>query len=215
MYKPANSKLVTELNKWCTDVLHDVQRDIKSYFTFDIRLIGSGEKRLVLQNGNGTFDLDYNLIIKKDKQDMINNPEQIKKIFIDSFNNVLQRYIKNFQKFDERSVKNSTSVITVNLKNNNEVDFSFDVAILVECDNGFTYRLIYDKKSHRYIWNEIRGSKDYYQIFAQIKNNGQFAQFKSRYIELKNMHLQQNDDRKSFSVFLETLNEFKVNYGQN
>lgn len=209
MYKPANSKQVSELNKWCTDVLHDVQRDIKSYFTFDIRLIGSGEKRLVLQNGNGSFDLDYNLIIKKDKQDMINNPEQIKKIFIASFNNILKRYIKNFQKFDERSVKNSTSVITVNLKNNNDVDFSFDVAILVECDNGFTYRLIYDKKSQRYIWNEIRGSKDYYQRFAQIKNNGQFAQFKSRYIELKNMHLQRNDDRKSFSVFLETLNEFR------
>lgn len=30
MYKQANSKLVSELNKWCTDVLHDVQRDIKS-----------------------------------------------------------------------------------------------------------------------------------------------------------------------------------------
>ena len=209
MYKQANSKLVSELNKWCTDVLHDVQRDIKSYFTFDIRLIGSGEKRLVLQNGNGTFDLDYNLIIKKDKQDMINNPEQIKNIFIDSFNNVLQGYINNFQKFDKRSVKNSTSVITVNLENNNKVVFSFDVAILVECDNGFTYRLIYDKKSHRYIWNVIRGSKDYYHRFAQIKNNGQFTQFKSRYIELKNMHLQRNDDRKSFSVFLETLNEFR------
>ena len=35
-----------------------------------------------------------------------------------------------------------------------------------------------------------------------------FPQFKERYLELKNMHLRQQDDVKSFSIFLETLNEF-------
>ena len=32
--------------------------------------------------------------------------------------------------------------------------------------------------------------------------------FKDRYLELKNMHLVRGDDVKSFSIFLETLNEF-------
>lgn len=64
-------KETTELNKWCLSIIHNVQRLLKDYFTFDIRLIGSGEKRLVTQNENECFDLDYNLIIQRDKQDLI------------------------------------------------------------------------------------------------------------------------------------------------
>ncbi len=209
MYVAANQKQVTELNKWCLQILHDVQQDVKPYFTFDIRLIGSGEKKLVLKNGQGVFDLDYNIIIKRDKQEIINNPEQIKKIFIGSFNRILKNYVNGFLKFDERNVQNSTSVITIILENKNHLAFSFDVAILFDCDNGYTYRLVYDKRSQRYIWNQIKGSKDYYYKYERIKANGQFPQFKDRYIELKNMHLKRNNNRKSFSIFLETLNEFR------
>ena len=81
-YTYAKQRDVTELNKWCLDIIHNVQRDLKEYFTFDIRLVGSGEKRLVTMDSNGLFDLDYNLIIQRDKQDLINNPKTIKNLFL-------------------------------------------------------------------------------------------------------------------------------------
>ena len=46
-YRYPPQREVTKLNKWCLDIIHEVQYDLKDYFTFDIKLIGSGEKRLV------------------------------------------------------------------------------------------------------------------------------------------------------------------------
>lgn len=207
-YRFVAQKIVTVADEWCRNVLFDVQDYVRDYFTFDIRLIGSGEKRLVTQNGNGPFDLDYNLLLQKDKKDLIGNPQQIKNIFISAFKFVLkQRGINNY------STKDSSSVITVNkLDINNCVKFSFDVAIIVECDDEFFYRLTNDKNGNinRYIWNRIPNSKNYFFKFKKIKEYGYWADFKERYLTLKNMHLSRNDGIKSFSIFLETLNEFAV-----
>ena len=49
MYKFANPKKVKLLTKWCEEILHSVQNVVRDYFTFDIRLIGSGDKKLVTQ----------------------------------------------------------------------------------------------------------------------------------------------------------------------
>ena len=77
-YRFADSDGVKELNMWCRTILHEVQKEVKNYFTFDFRLIGSGDKRLVTQNSENAFDLDYNVILQKDKQGRIDDPTQIK-----------------------------------------------------------------------------------------------------------------------------------------
>ena len=87
-YKFAKQKEVKELEIWCMDILHAVQEEIRDYFTFDIRLIGSGDKRLVTQNSDESFDLDYNIILQRDKKGLLNNPKQIKDIFVSKFNKV-------------------------------------------------------------------------------------------------------------------------------
>ena len=48
-YRFANQSEVKELETWCMEILHTVQDEVREYFTFDIRLIGSGDKRLVTQ----------------------------------------------------------------------------------------------------------------------------------------------------------------------
>ena len=81
-YKFAKQSEVKELESWCMDILHAVQEEVRDYFTFDIRLIGSGDKRLVTQNSDESFDLDYNIILQRDKKGLLNNPKQIKDIFV-------------------------------------------------------------------------------------------------------------------------------------
>ena len=203
-YKYAIQKDVTKLNLWCLDVIHDVQKIVKDYFTFDIRLIGSGEKRLVTQDENGVFDLDYDLIIQRDKKELLNNPKAIKQVFINAFNDAMRRRISNYN-----HVYDSTSVIRSNILLNNEISFSFDVALLVKADNDSYYRIINDKGTGNYIWNQVRGSKNYLERFQIIKQQGHWEDFKERYLYLKNFHYNRGDKVKSFSIFLETLNEFE------
>lgn len=89
MYKYVSKEERTSLAKACEDIILIVQKSVKEYFTFEYRLIGSGEKRLITQNGvGGTFDLDYNFILKKDKQELSSYPEKIKNIFLNAFNEV-------------------------------------------------------------------------------------------------------------------------------
>ena len=201
-YKYAEQRAVTDLNKWCMNILHDVQKEVSDYFTFDIRLIGSGDKRLVTQNAEESFDLDYNIILQKDKKGLLDNPKQIKDIFIARFNKVLNRYIDNCY-----HTSDSTSVITIKNIQKGELLFSFDVAIIVEGNDGYFYRLTNDKNFNRYIWNRVKNSAEYFEKFQRIKEEGLWLKFKNRYLELKNWHLSRQDGVKSFSIFLETLNE--------
>lgn len=194
---------VKQLDCWCRSVLLDVQSEVKEYFTFDFRLIGSGERRLVTQNSKEAFDLDYNVILQKDKKGLLDNPKKIKDIFVDGFNKILSGQVEGYS-----HVCDSTSVVTIKIIHNNTINFSFDVAIVIEADDGYFYKLIHDKNSDRYIWNRIQNSKNYLARFKEIKKQGHWLDFKNRYLELKNMHLNNGDKIKSFSVFLETLNEF-------
>ena len=173
-YRFANQSEVKELESWCMEILHAVQEEVREYFTFDIRLIGSGDKRLVTQNSNDSFDLDYNIILQKDKKGLLDNPKQIKDIFVARFNKVLKSRVTNYT-----PASDSTSVITAKLVRDNGLEFSFDVAIIVEGDDGYFYRLMHDKRTNRYIWNQVKQSADYFERFKGVKEMGYLLDFKS------------------------------------
>jgi len=202
-YDFINQKLVTACSKICREIFTEVQSEIRDYFTFDIRLIGSGDKRLVTQNGNEPFDLDYNLILQKDKKGLIGNPKQIKEIFIARFNRALENSGLDFM-----HASNSTSVITVKMKDRGKVVFVFDVAIIFEDNEGMFHRLMHDKDNNRYLWNTVPSSRDYLDKYQAVKEAGYFDEFKERYKDLKNKYLSNPEKRKSFSVFLEALNAY-------
>jgi hypothetical protein len=202
MYKYVSKEERDSRAKACEDIILNVQKSVKEYFTFEYRLIGSGEKRLITRNGeSGPFDLDYNFILKKDKQELSSYPEKIKNIFINAFNEVNPELSFKY-------ASNSTSVITSKLVLGGKLEFSFDVAIMIEGNNGNLYKLIYEKTSGRYLWNEVRKTKNYSAKFKRIKDEGYWEDFKVRYLHNKNLHLTRNEEIPSFSVFLETLNEY-------
>lgn len=204
MYKFALQKDVKEASRFCEKILKQMQIQLKEYFTFQFELIGSGGKKLVTQNENDPFDLDYNIIIQKDKQNLIDNPKKIRQLFIDKFNNLLVNEICGY-----KYASNSTSVIKLKKIKYGTLMFSWDCAIMIESDNGFIYKLIYNKSQNIYIRNMVKKSKDYKYRLQFIKQNNLWIDFKKRYLFLKNLHLKNNDNVPSFSIFLETLNEFE------
>lgn len=65
-----------EIREVCEQIIKSIQSSwLKEYFTFQFNLIGSGGVKLVTRNGSdGEYDLDYNLIIQKDKKNLFSNP---------------------------------------------------------------------------------------------------------------------------------------------
>lgn len=202
MYEYVSKEERQKLAQASEAIMKEVQKQVADYFTFEFRLIGSGERRLITRDGkNGPFDLDYNIIIQKDKKDLISHPDKIKEIFIKAFN--LSSTKHNF-----KHASDSTSVITLKSVTNNVLHYTIDVAIMMQGNNGNFLKIIFDKPTNRYIWNEIPRTKDYMLRFKHLKTHNLFEKFKNRYLEKKNLHLSRNDDIKSFSIFLETLNTF-------
>lgn len=207
-YYIEDKEIRSELRIACEEIILNVQKSfLRDYFTFEFKLIGSGETRLITQNGNtGEFDLDYNFILQKDKQGLISNPRRIKELFIEAFNDVNPN-------LGFKPANNSKSVITSRLVRNNRLFFSFDVAILCEGNNGNYYKIIYDKPTGRYLWNEVKSSRGYQDKLTALKRYGKWSEIKDNYLKKKNQYLCTNSGKSSFSILLETLNELCDRYG--
>lgn len=207
-YHFAKKADVTETNKWCVEILNEVQTIVKDYFTFSYELIGSGGNRLVTYNDGNPFDLDYNIIIQKDKHSLHDKPAIIKEKFIEAFKAVFSKTITGFNADEYFKINNSTSVITIKYISYGSLEFSFDVAIMQENENGYLEKIIFDKKYNRYIWNQVKDSKDLNDKVLLVKQRLGWNAVRERYLELKNDSLSNNDETKSFSIFIQVINEF-------
>lgn len=197
---------LAELKRACECIIKRVQKsELRNYFTFQFNLIGSGKYNLITQNGDGEYDLDYNFILQKDKKDLFSNPERIKELFINAFNEVNPDL--GFE-----PTENSTSVITSKLIYENRLRFSFDVAILCEGYNGNYLKIVFNKLTGQYYWNEIKSSKNYQTKIEALKAQNAWGEARKIYIDKKNRYLSQQNNRSSFSILLETLNELCSKY---
>lgn len=88
------------------------------------------------------------------------------------------------------------------------LEFSFDVAIMQENENGYLEKIIFDKKYNRYIWNQVKDSKDLNDKVLLVKQRLGWNAVRERYLKLKNDSLSNNDETKSFSIFIQVINEF-------
>lgn len=200
-----NNNEKKKLRKNVENIILYVQKDVKEYFTFEFKLIGSGYSDLITVNEeNDYFDLDYNIIIKKDKQNLYNNPKKIKELFLNSFNKYNSNYGFNF-------ANNSKSVITSKKIKNDSIIFSFDVALMIEENDGCLYKIVFDKKNNRYIWNKVKDSNEYYYKLLVLKQDGHFNEIKKIYLDKKNKYY----NKSSFSLLLEVINELWTKYGQD
>ena len=191
-----------ELRQACEVIIKNVQRSrLRDYFTFQFNLIGSGSNNLIMKNGaNGEYDLDYNFILQKDKKGLANNPKVIKELFIEAFNEVNPD-------LGFKPAENSTSVITSKLVYGGKLQFSFDVAIMCEGNNGNYLKIMFNRKTGQYYWNEVPKSRNYQKKISEIKDVGKWNYLRETYRRLKNHYLSRHEDVASFSVLVQALNE--------
>ena len=143
-YRNVCAKILTKVR----DLLKN-EKNIVAQFT----LIGSGARNMVTRNGNGPFDLDYNLEIIKApdlyRRDLCKLKDTVR-VYLDK--------ASSLKCFSES--QNSTVALTalLNFKDEPQVKFSFDVAIVARNSKGTLCRLVYNKHyglQGQYIWNEV------------------------------------------------------------
>lgn len=187
-----------------------MEESIVTQFT----LIGSGAKNMITRNGDGPFDLDYNLEIIKAPSFYWNDLQHLKNIV----RITLDRAAKSFH-FSESQDSTSCLTALLHFKDETAVDFHFDVAITAKNSDGTLCRLIHNKNAwglgfDQYVWNEVPNSHDVSEKVAQIKSSGSWLEVRDRYIHLKNLYLScpRDKDHPSFVVYIEAVNQIYNQY---
>lgn len=178
-------------------------RGISAQFT----LVGSGARNMITRNGDGPYDLDYNLLVVK-ADDEYRDPRLLK----DTIRNALNKAVGG--KFFS-DAQDSTSCLTALLHFNDtpNVEFSFDVAIIAKNRNGNYMRLIHNKLWSQYTWNEVPHSHQVTDRANELKNAGLWKKVRDRYLDKKNMYLSRQDhNHPSFVVYVEAVNEVYNRY---
>ena len=178
-------------------------KGISAQFT----LVGSGARNMITRNGDGPYDLDYNLLVVK-ADDEYRDPRLLK----DTIRNALNKAVGG--KFFS-DAQDSTSCLTalLHFKDTPNVEFSFDVAITTKNKNGNYMRLIHNKNVYalgldQYTWNEVPNSHQVKDKADELKKAGLWEKVRDRYLDKKNMYLSRQDhNHPSFLVYVEAVNE--------
>lgn len=203
MYKQVPERQVTHYRSLCQGFLDKLRENLKKEYGIRIQivLVGSGARNMVAKNGNGSFDLDYNLVLLSIPQEYVGSPEKLKSLIRRELDKLVPR---NFS-----HGKDSTSAITYILHSPDmkRVEFKVDVALVLIGKNCYS-KLVHDKKTGRYIWNKIRKSADLDPKLDAIKAAGCIDDVSNIYYQKKNTYLRcQNTDHPSFVVYIEAVNE--------
>lgn len=176
-------------------------------------LVGSGAKNMVTRNGDGPYDLDYNLLIMKAEERYWNDLRLLKETVRNALNRAERREFFS-------DVQDSTSCLTAILcfEKSPDIKFKFDVAITTKNKNGNYMRLIHNKNVYtlgwdQYTWNEVPNSYQVKDKADEIKEAVLWQEVRDKYLEKKNMYLSRQDrNHPSFVVYVEAVNEVYNRY---
>ena len=162
---------------------------------------------MITRNGDGPYDLDYNLLVMK-----ADNEYRDPRLLKDTIRNALNKAVGG--KFFS-DTQDSTSCLTalLHFKDTPNVEFSFDVAIIKKNPNGNYMRLVHNKPWNQYTWNEVPRSHQVKDKADELKEAGLWQEVRDRYLEKKNMYLSWQDrNHPSFVVYVEAVNEVYNRY---
>lgn len=197
MYEYVNDAAVKPFRQYLTSKFEEVRNllydeGINSQFI----LVGSGKRKMITRDGNGPFDLDYNVKIINISDYYWKNPDVLKQKVMNVFNRVFRISVMS-------PAKNSTSVITSVMRDGIN-QFSVDLAIVTLDKKGYCQRLQCDKNylTPHYVWNTIPDSKDLKKKEQFIIENGKWQEVRVRYLKFKNMRSQH-----SFCCYMQAVHE--------
>ncbi len=200
-------KFVSKMRSLCGDIMQDLCHILKEDYDIGATfyLVGSGKRKLIMQNNNEPVDLDYNLEIIRCED--FEDCRYIKECVRKAFNEVLN--LNDLSDCNDSTVPLTTELIW--FTNGNSTKFKMDVCITVRDEDDNYYRLVHEKTGFvlhdRYFWNIAPNSKRINEKVDYIKKRGKWILVRQQYEKIKNMYLVRNDyNHPSFICYVEAVN---------
>ena len=207
MYRFVDKARYNSYRLVCEEVLQKVYHRMKKRYklTAFIYPIGSGKYHLVTQDGNGPFDLDYNVEFHKLPLELQRDPRKLKDEFRLLFDRFGQQYFL--------PGRDSTSSIKFLSRANNNAGrnrFSVDIGLIRHHDVGLpNSRLIHDKAKGMFSWEESLSQGKVRAKIKAIRAVGKWQTLREKYLDRKNLYLsRQDEDHPSYVVLTEVVNEY-------
>lgn len=206
-FRYVSKEQAKELKKELRNLIHDVQNEVREYFTFQYRLIGSASRDMITYDAksNKGFDFDVNFYVNDDEERFA--PEEIRQIFFEAIRKISIHY--GYSKFE-----NSTRVITIKQVNYfwPRIEYSCDFAIVYDCPDGRQQYIRYNKNRNTYTWEyQSNGYPLLEEKMKWIKQKGLWKRLEDYYIEKKNHNEIAN--KKSRAIFAEAVHEICMKNG--
>ena len=185
-------------------LIHLVQDEVRSDFTFSYRFIGSAARNMITcdKTKNIGFDFDVNLYVN-DTGEL--SAQKIRQKLMRAFN----KYGKEY-KYESAEDRKPVFTIKVVDHRNSKILHSCDVAIVKYYINKYGEErqkyIFFDNKQNKYKWQkQLRKFYELREKEEWIKDNKLWHCVRSIYLDKKNNNLDKN--KKSSSLYAETINE--------
>lgn len=170
---------------YCQEVLNELQKKLRETHSIVVQssLAGSGARNMVTRNGEGPFDLDFNLMILSAPREYEESPQKLKEVIRRTLDDLIRKKC-SYGKESTSSIK-----YIIHSVDGKKVEIYFDVAVLRrDEESGDILRLIHDKKNEVTYWNQKPDEKnlDFYELV--IKKAGCWKAVRDLYLEKKNMY---------------------------
>ena len=196
-------KASSEARQRADRIIRDVHKLLGKEYRFFCWPIGSQTRRCIVQDKNGKYDLDYQIVLTENSKGKMDSTS-IKKRFLWAFTTV---------KHDNERVEDSTTVITVRCskdgcKFNVETEkFSFDFVII----NPDETCRIRRNGENQYTWVQLQTKHtDIYNRYKAMSFEQQKALLEN-YLLPKIVKEKQKDEsqrRATIDIFLESVNNY-------
>lgn len=199
-YKYIPRKDAAPYREEITNIIHDVQDEVREYFTFQYKFIGSSSRDMITYDPTTSigFDFDVNISVNDENEDY--DPSEIRSILRQALTRVSRQYGYN-------KCEDSTRVITIKRVDpwHSRIQNSCDFAIVYEIDHKQQY-IRFNKSSNSYTWEyQPLPYKDLTYRADFLKENGYWDEVLKVYLYKKNNN---NDPNKhSRALYAETINE--------
>lgn len=190
-------------------LIHDARKHPKIHkvYKFNIKLIGSQKRRCVIQDSNGKYDLDFQIVLTNNCKGSL-NPTDIKKAFLCAFTECANKNEK---------VEDSTTVVTVRCsKSDNKFNadlekFSFDFVIIDKTESLRIRR----NGNNQYTWVELPSKNtEIYKRFNKLSGYEQRQLLEEFVISrvIKEKKKPENVRKPTIEIFYEGVNNYYNKY---
>lgn len=210
-YKRITKRQSSVARQRANAIIRNVQLTLKDKYIFATRLVGSGAWGTMIEDSNGEYDLDYQLLLttnsplyKKYKQ--FPTPTQIKKDFIVAFEN---------SKKGKEVFQNSTTAITLINKDGKPYHIDF-VIIKTFPENNYIIRRNNKKETpsnNEFTWNELPQWNDAYKYFKGLPHKDKQYLIEKIIIPAKQKEKAKSENDKtkisSSAIFVREVNNYR------